>query len=130
MTLKALIADDEPLARERLRFLLASDADIEISGECRNGREVVAAIKEKRVDVLFLDIQMPGKSGFEVVEQVGHAHMPVTVFVTAHNQYAVSNRWATRTCRLLCLSLPTINTQCRLSRSTRLTLSPSRSNRR
>ena len=89
MTLKALIADDEPLARERLRFLLASDADIEISGECRNGREVVAAIKEKRVDVLFLDIQMPGKSGFEVVEQVGHAHMPVTVFVTAHNQYAV-----------------------------------------
>jgi two-component system LytT family response regulator len=89
MTLKALIADDEPLARERLRFLLASDGDIEISGECRNGREVVAALKEKRVDVLFLDIQMPGKSGFEVVEQVGQAHMPVTVFVTAHNQYAV-----------------------------------------
>jgi two-component system LytT family response regulator len=89
MRLKALIADDEPLARERLRFLLSSDEEIEISGECRNGREVVAALKERKIDVLFLDIQMPGRGGFEVIEQVGSAHMPVTVFVTAHNQYAI-----------------------------------------
>jgi two-component system LytT family response regulator len=89
MRLKALIADDEPLARERLRFLLSSDEEIEIAGECRNGREVIAALKERRIDVLFLDIQMPGRGGFEVIEQVGSAHMPVTVFVTAHNQYAV-----------------------------------------
>jgi two-component system, LytTR family, response regulator len=89
MRLTAIIADDEPLARERLRFLLSSDADISVVGECRNGREVIAALKEKRVDVLFLDIQMPGRSGFEVIEQVGPANMPLTVFVTAHNQFAV-----------------------------------------
>jgi two-component system, LytTR family, response regulator len=87
--LKALIADDEPLARERLRLLLSQDGEIEIAGECRNGREVVAALKEKRYDVLFLDIQMPGWGGFEITEQIGPANMPVTVFVTAHNHYAV-----------------------------------------
>ena len=89
MKLKTLITDDEPLARERLRFLLSGDEEIEIVGECRNGREVIAALRERRIDVLFLDIQMPGGGGFEVIEQVGVAHMPVTVFVTAHNQYAV-----------------------------------------
>lgn len=89
MKLKALIADDEPLARERLRFLVSEDEEIAIAGECRNGREVVAALKENRYDVLFLDIQMSGGSGFEIIEQVGVAHMPFTVFVTAHNHYAV-----------------------------------------
>ncbi len=89
MRLKALIADDEPLARERLRYLLSHDEEIQIIGECRNGKEVVSALKDSRVDVLFLDIQMPGRGGFEVIEQVGTAHMPVTVFVTAHDQYAV-----------------------------------------
>ncbi len=89
MRLKTLIADDEPLARERLRSLLTSDEEIEIAGECRNGREVIAALKERRIDVLFLDVHMPGSDGFEVIEQVGSAHMPVAVFVTAHNQYAV-----------------------------------------
>jgi two-component system LytT family response regulator len=89
MKLSALIADDEPLARERLRMLLAEDADVDIAGECRNGREVVAALKQKHHDVLFLDIEMPGSSGFDVVEQVGAAHMPITVFVTAHNHYAL-----------------------------------------
>jgi two-component system LytT family response regulator len=89
MKLKTVIADDEPLARERLRFLLSSDDEIEIAGECRNGREVVTALREKRIDVLFLDIQMPGRDGFEVIEQIGSAHMPVTVFVTAHNEHAL-----------------------------------------
>lgn len=89
MTLRALIADDEPLARERLRFLLAAHQDVTVAGECRNGREVIAALAEGRFDVLFLDIQMPGKDGFAVMEQMGAAHMPVTVFVTAHNHYAV-----------------------------------------
>jgi len=89
MKLSALIADDEPLARERLRLLLADDKEIEISGECRNGREVVAALRQAHHDVLFLDIEMPGSSGFEVVDQVGASHMPVTVFVTAHNHYAL-----------------------------------------
>jgi two-component system LytT family response regulator len=89
MKLKTIIADDEPLARERLRFLLSGDEEICVVGECRNGKEAVATLKERRIDVLFLDIQMPGRGGFEVFEQVGLAHMPVTVFVTAHNQYAV-----------------------------------------
>jgi two-component system LytT family response regulator len=89
MKLKALIADDEPLARERLRFLLSSDDEIEVAGECRNGKDAIAALKETRIDVLFLDIQMPAKGGFEVIEEIGAAQMPVTVFVTAHNQYAV-----------------------------------------
>jgi two-component system, LytTR family, response regulator len=89
MKYRALLADDEPLARERLRFLLAGQQDVEVAGECRNGREVIAALKESRFDVLFLDIQMPGIDGFEVFERVGSVHMPVTVFVTAHNQYAV-----------------------------------------
>src|SRR6266700_6625112 len=89
MKLKALIADDEPLARERLRFLLAGDDEIEIAGECRNGREVINALKENSYDVLFLDIEMPGGSGFEIIEQEGIARMPVTVFVTAHNHYAL-----------------------------------------
>jgi two-component system LytT family response regulator len=89
MKLKVLIADDEPLARERLRFLLSNDGEIEILGECRNGRETLAALKETRIDVLFLDIQMPGRGGFDVIEQIGTARMPVTVFVTAHNEYAL-----------------------------------------
>jgi len=89
MKVRALIADDEPLARERLRFLLSEEQEVEIAGECRNGREVVAALKENHYDVLFLDIQMPGKGGFEIIEQVGHEHMPATIFVTAHNQYAL-----------------------------------------
>jgi two-component system, LytTR family, response regulator len=89
MTLRALIADDEPLARERLRFLLSGHEDVEVAGECRNGREVIAALKESRFDLLFLDIEMPGRDGFEVIDQVGTVHMPITVFVTAHNQYAV-----------------------------------------
>jgi two-component system LytT family response regulator len=87
--LKALIADDEPLARERLRFLLSSDEDIEIVGECRNGREVIASLRDQPPDVLFLDIQMPVRDGFDVIEQIGAPNMPVTVFVTAHNHYAL-----------------------------------------
>jgi two-component system LytT family response regulator len=87
--LRALIADDEPLARERLRFLLAEEDDFEIAGECRNCREVIAALKEHPCDVLFLDIQMPGGNGFDIMEQVGASRFPVTVFVTAHDEYAL-----------------------------------------
>ncbi|RXH57857.1 LytR/AlgR family response regulator transcription factor [Granulicella sibirica] len=89
MKMKALIADDEPLARERLRFLLDGDDEVELVGECRNGAEVVASLKAEQIDILFLDIEMPGKGGFEVIEQMGAAQMPVTVFVTAHNQHAL-----------------------------------------
>jgi two-component system, LytTR family, response regulator len=87
--MKTVIADDEPLARERLKLLLASDRDIEIVADCRNGPEVVTALKTSKRDLLFLDIQMPGKNGFEVIEEIGLPNMPVTVFVTAHNEFAV-----------------------------------------
>ena len=89
MRLRAIIADDEPLARERLRLLLSGDEEIEIAAECRNGREVVSAVRANSADVLFLDIQMPGSTGFDVIEQIGTSRMPVTVFVTAHNHYAL-----------------------------------------
>jgi len=89
MTLQTVIADDEPLARERLKFLLSEDGEIEIVEECRSGKEVVDALKSTPIDLLFLDIQMPGGSGFEVIESLGVANMPITVFVTAHNEYAV-----------------------------------------
>jgi two-component system LytT family response regulator len=89
MKMKTLIADDEPLARERLRFLLANDEEVEIAGECRNAREVVSHLKSNHVDLLFLDIQMPGKTGLDIFEEIGTARMPLTVFVTAHHQHAV-----------------------------------------
>ena len=89
MTLKTIIADDEPLARERLRSLLSSDPEIDIVKECRNGTEVLAALEADSIDVLFLDVQMPGKDGFEALTQVSPASMPITIFVTAHPQYAV-----------------------------------------
>jgi two-component system, LytTR family, response regulator len=89
MTLRTLIADDEPLARERLRLQLAADPEIEILADCRNGREVIAALKAQSIDLLFLDIQMPGGTGFEVIDHIGIPNMPMTIFITAHNEYAV-----------------------------------------
>jgi two-component system, LytTR family, response regulator len=90
MILKTMIADDEPLARERLRMLLAPDRDVDIVAECRNGSEVVKSLKAAKTDLLFLDIQMPGRDGFEVIDEIGPANMPITVFVTAHNEHAVN----------------------------------------
>jgi two-component system, LytTR family, response regulator len=87
--LRIVIADDEPLARERLKLLLAPDPDVEIVAECRNGVQAVTALKTSPIDLLFLDIQMPGKDGFDVMEEIGLPNMPMTVFVTAHNEYAV-----------------------------------------
>ena len=89
MKLRTIIADDEPLARKLLRDLLSADASIEVTAECRNGTELISLLKSESVDLLFLDIQMPGGTGFEVMEQLGAARMPPTVFVTAHNEYAV-----------------------------------------
>src|SRR6266478_7024852 len=89
MTLRTVIADDEPLAQQRLKVLLATDQEIQIVVECRNGNQVVAQLKANPVDLLFLDIQMPGRDGFGVIEDIGLPNMPKTVFVTAHNEYAV-----------------------------------------
>jgi two-component system LytT family response regulator len=89
MRIRVLIVDDEPLARERIRDLLASASDVEIIGECSNGKEAVAAIREKAPDLLFLDVQMPHLDGFGVVGEVGIEQMPMTIFVTAYDRHAL-----------------------------------------
>jgi two-component system LytT family response regulator len=85
--IRAVIVDDEPLAREVLREYLAADEDIEIVAECANGFEAVRAVTQHDPDVLFLDIQMPKLDGFEVLELLDRA--PAVVFVTAHDEYAL-----------------------------------------
>jgi two-component system LytT family response regulator len=87
--IRVLIVDDEPLARERLRTLLVDSADIEIIGECADGRSAVKSIRELKPDLVFLDVQMPEIDGFGVLHAIGAEHMPATIFVTAHDQYAL-----------------------------------------
>ena len=87
--LRALVADDEPFARERVRRLLAEEPDVELLGEARDGLEAVAAIRRERPDLLLLDVQMPGKDGFQVLESLTPAEAPVVIFLTAYDQYAV-----------------------------------------
>lgn len=89
MPFTALLVDDEPLAREGLRMLLARDPDAATVYEAKNGREAVAAIRDLRPDLVFLDIQMPEMDGFAVVHEIGADRMPVVVFVTAHDRYAI-----------------------------------------
>ncbi|MEZ5354248.1 MAG: LytTR family DNA-binding domain-containing protein [Bryobacteraceae bacterium] len=87
--IKALIADDERLARNRIRRLLSLDADIEIAGECESGTQTVEAMRAQQPHLLFLDIQMPGLDGFGVLEAVDREKFPVVVFVTAYDAYAL-----------------------------------------
>jgi Response regulator of the LytR/AlgR family len=87
--IRVLIADDEPLARERIRTLLEGEPDIDIISECSNGLETVSAIEALKPDLVFLDVQMPEMGGFEVLETVGVTNSPVVVFVTAYDQYAL-----------------------------------------
>ena len=88
-TLRTLIVDDESLARRGLAHRLNEIEDIEIVGEARNGREALQLIEEKKPDLVFLDIQMPGVGGFEVVQQLDVRTMPVILFLTAYDEYAV-----------------------------------------
>jgi two-component system, LytTR family, response regulator len=89
VAIKVLIVDDEPLARERIRDLLERDPEAVVAGECSDGDEAVAAIRAHAPDVVFLDVQMPEKDGFDVVEEVGVDRLPAIVFVTAYDQYAL-----------------------------------------
>jgi two-component system LytT family response regulator len=89
MTIRALIVDDEPLAREGLREFLGAEDGVTIVGECRNGREAVSAIRDRDPDVVFLDVQMPGLDGFGVIDALGTHPTPVVVFVTAYDEYAL-----------------------------------------
>jgi two-component system, LytTR family, response regulator len=89
LAIRTLIVDDEPLARQRLRGLLEKDDEIEIVGECGNGQEALGAIRQIRPDLAFLDVQMPLLDGFGVLRELKDAELPVVIFITAHDQYAV-----------------------------------------
>ena len=87
--IRILIVDDEPIARRGIRLQLEGEPDVEIVGECANGIEAVAAIEKLAPNLVFLDVQMPEMNGFEVIETIGIARMPVVIFVTAYDQYAL-----------------------------------------
>jgi two-component system LytT family response regulator len=86
---RVLIVDDEPLARERLRTLLADESGMQVVGEANDGRTAVDAIGSLSPDLVFLDVQLPGSTGFEVIETVGANSMPFVIFVTAYDRYAL-----------------------------------------
>ncbi len=89
MKIRTLIVDDEHLARERLRLLLAEEPDVEIVGECGDGFEAADRIQSSAPDLVFLDVQMPDMDGFEVLRRVPQASLPVVIFTTAFDQHAL-----------------------------------------
>lgn len=89
MTIRAIIVDDEALARRGIRALLESAEDIEVVSECANGREAIEAINSAEPELVYLDIQMPGKTGFDVIDAIGAEKCPHIVFVTAFDKFAV-----------------------------------------
>lgn len=89
LQISTFIVDDEPLARTRIRSLLADAGDFEVIGECDNGADAVDAIERQRPQLVFLDVQMPEGSGFDVLEAIDPSNRPATVFVTAFDSYAV-----------------------------------------
>lgn len=89
MKIRTLVADDEPLGRSLVRQLLAADPDIQIIGESTNGAETLAAIQKELPDLLFLDVEMPALNGFEVLAQLQPNQLPVVIFVTAFDSFAL-----------------------------------------
>lgn len=87
--IRAIIVDDEALARRGIEIRLAAHPDIVIVGECENGREAIEAIAREQPDLMFLDIQMPGLSGFDVLARLPHESLPMIIFVTAFDRYAL-----------------------------------------
>lgn len=87
--IRVVIADDERLARQRVRTLLAGDEDIEVVAECADGTETVEAVQEHQPDLLFLDVQMPRLDGFGALEVLGADAVPVVIFTTAHDEHAL-----------------------------------------
>jgi two-component system, LytTR family, response regulator len=87
--LRVLVVDDEPLGRQRLLDLLHDEADVEVVGTAADGAAAVEAIRSTRPDLVFLDVQMPRMSGLDVVQAIGPAEMPATIFVTAYDRYAL-----------------------------------------
>lgn len=89
MALRVLIVDDEPIARRTLEKLCEADADLEIVGQCRHGEEAIAAITGHKPDVVFLDVEMRDLSGLDVINRIGSESMPLVIFVTAFDRYAL-----------------------------------------
>jgi len=89
MKIRALIVDDEPLARRSIGRFLKSDLEVQVVAECGDGESAVKTILAEKPGLVFLDVQMPEVDGFEVVRQVGADKMPVTIFVTAYDRYAL-----------------------------------------
>ncbi len=89
MKIRALIVDDEPLARQRVRLLLSEEADVEIVGECADGIDAVARIEASKPDLLFLDVQMPEVDGFGVLRRIPAGMLPVVIFTTAYDEHAL-----------------------------------------
>ena len=89
MTIRAAIVDDEPLARRRIRNLLMEAPDVEVVAECANGKDAIESLEESPPDLLFLDIQMPEVDGFDVLQAIGVGRIPVVIFVTAYDQFAL-----------------------------------------
>ena len=86
--MKAIIVDDEPLARQSIRLLLQRDAKIEVAGEC-SGIDAAALVARTRPDIMFLDVQMPDVDGFQLLEQIGADTVPAIIFATAYDTYAL-----------------------------------------
>ena len=89
MTLRTLIVDDEPLARERVRMMLGMHDDVAVIGEYGDGQQAIDAIRHEHPDLVFLDVQMPGVDGFGVLRALEGEILPYVVFVTAYDQYAL-----------------------------------------
>ena len=89
MKVRVLVVDDEPLAQERLTNFLSDDPEVEVIGACADGPSAIAAVRGDKPDLVLLDVQMPGCDGFGVVEAIGPDRMPVTIFVTAYDKYAL-----------------------------------------
>ena len=87
--IRALVVDDEPMARDRVLSLLQQEDDVEVVGECGDGTQAVAAIQHQSPDLVFLDVQMPGHNAFEVIQAVGADRMPTVIFVTAYDEYTL-----------------------------------------
>ena len=87
--IRALIVDDEPLARKGIRMRLTQEPDIEVIGECSNGRQAVTVIERETPDLVFLDVQMPKLDGFGVIAAVGAPRMPQVIFITAYDEHAL-----------------------------------------
>ena len=88
-SIRALVVDDEPLAREMIREMLAGDSEVEIIAECANGREAVDAISSLKPDLVFLDIQMPEMGGFEVLESLDQQTKTENILLTPYDHYTL-----------------------------------------